>query len=143
MLAAQIVRYAVAGGLGTAAHLGVLVLCVEVLGLGVVAGSVAGFCAALAVSYGLNRFWTFRGGRRQSGRFWRYALVCLGGLVINTGLVVALVEGLRWPYLLAQLSVIFVVPVSNFVFSRYWAFDAAGPATLPPPGGVRRTKPVE
>jgi putative flippase GtrA len=137
MLAAQILRYAVAGGLGTAAHLGVLVLCVEVLGTGIVAGSVAGFCAALAVSYMLNRLWTFRGSRRESGRFWRYALVCVSGLVINTGLMVALVEWLQWPYLLAQLSVIFVVPVSNFVLSRHWAFDAGGAASLRPPRDVR------
>jgi putative flippase GtrA len=137
MLAAQIIRYAVAGGLGTAAHLGVLVLGVELLGAGIVTGSVAGFCAALAVSYLLNRLWTFRGGRRRSGRFWRYALVCLGGLAINTGLMVALVEGLGWPYLLAQLSVIFVVPVSNFLLSRHWAFDAGGAAPLPPPTDAR------
>jgi putative flippase GtrA len=132
MLAAQIVRYVVAGGLGTAAHLGVLVLCVERLGAGVVAGSVAGFCAALAVSYLINRAWTFRGGRRQNGRVWRYALVCLSGLAINTGMIVALVEGLHWPYLAAQLSVIFIVPISNFVLSRHWAFDAGGP----PPGAA-------
>ena len=124
MLAAQTVRYVVAGGLGTAAHLGVLVLSVERLGLGFVAGSAAGFVAALAVSYLINRDWTFRTGRRQRGRFWRYALVCLSGLAINTALMMALVEGLHWPYLLAQLSVIFIVPVSNFVLSRHWAFDA-------------------
>jgi putative flippase GtrA len=124
MLVAQTVRYVVAGVLGTAAHLSVLVLSVEWLGLGFVAGSVAGFGVALAVSYLINRAWTFRAGRRQRGRFWRYALVCLSGLAINTGLMVALVEGLHWPYLLAQLSVIFIVPVINFVLSRHWAFDA-------------------
>jgi putative flippase GtrA len=134
MLAAQIARYVVAGGLGTAAHLGVLVLCVERLGAGVVAGSVAGFCAALAVCYLFNRAWTFRDGRRQAGRFWRYALVCLSGLVINTGLMLALVDGLHWPYLPAQLSVIFIVPISNFLLSRNWAFDAGGPSrALQPP----------
>jgi putative flippase GtrA len=137
MLAAQVIRYAVAGGLGTAAHLGVLVFSVETLGAGIVTASAAGFGAALAVSYGLNRLWTFRGGRRQQGRFWRYALVCLGGLAINTGLMVGLVEWLRWPYLLAQLSVIFVVPISNFMLSRHWAFDAGAAAPLPPPGDTR------
>jgi putative flippase GtrA len=124
MLTAQVVRYVVAGALGTAAHLGVMVLSVERLGLGPVAGSVAGFGAALVVSYLVNRAWTFRTGRRRSGRLWRYALVCLSGLAINTGLMVALVEGLHWHYLLAQLSVIFVVPTINFVLSRHWAFDA-------------------
>ena len=124
MLATQILRYVVAGGLGTAAHLGVLALAVERVGLGVVAGSGAGICAARAVSYQINRAWTFRGGRRQDGRFWRYALVCLSGLAINAGLMLALVEGLHWHYMVAQLSVIFVVPVSNFVLSRHWAFDA-------------------
>lgn len=124
MMATQLIRYAVAGSLGTAAHLAVLVLAVERLGFGIVAGSVAGFCAALAVSYLINRAWTFQGGRRRQGRFWRYTLVCLSGLVLNISMMVALVDGMGWPYLAAQLSVIFIVPVSNFLLSRRWAFDA-------------------
>jgi len=102
-----------------------LVACVELAGLGIVAGSVAGFCSALLVSYALNRHWTFGTGRPGAGSFWRYALVCVGGLAVNTGLMVALVQWLQWRYLVAQLSVIFIVPLANFLLSRYWAFDAA------------------
>lgn len=100
---------------------------VEGLGGGIVAGSVLGFCAALAVSYGLNRHWTFGTARPGFGSAWRYGVVCLGGLLLNTTLVLALVRWLHWPYLLAQLCVIGIVPVSNFLFSRHWAFDAARP----------------
>ena len=121
-------RFALVGGLATALHLLVLAASVEWWGLGLVAGSVAGFGVAWSVSYALNRHWTFRRGRAGAGSLWRYALVCLGGLVLNTAMTVALVHWLRWPYLLAQLSVIFVVPVISYLLSRHWAFGLAGPA---------------
>lgn len=99
-------------------------LAVERLGLGIAAGSGAGFLAALGLSYGLNRHWTFGTGRPGIGSLWRYALVCTLGLGVNTGLTLALVQWLHWGYLAAQLSVIFIVPVMNFLLSRHWAFDA-------------------
>lgn len=124
-LSRQAWRYLLVGAAGTLAHLGVLAAAVEWGGLGVAAGSVAGFCAALALSYVLNRHWTFQVDRPGGGSFWRYLLVCLSGLALNTAMVVLLVDWLHWGYLLAQLSVLFVVPVSNFVLSRHWAFEAA------------------
>jgi putative flippase GtrA len=46
----------------------------------------------------------------------------VSGLLLNTGMVYAMVEYLHWWYLTAQISVIFVVPISNFLLNRYWAF---------------------
>lgn len=89
----------------------------------------AGFLVSLALSYVLNRHWTFRTGRPGLHSAWRYALVCLGGLCVNTGLMVALVQALQWRYWVAQLSIIFIVPLSNFLLSRHWAFDAARPGS--------------
>ena len=51
-------RFALVGGLATALHLLVLAASVEWWGLGLVAGSVAGFGVAWSVSYALNRHWT-------------------------------------------------------------------------------------
>lgn len=120
MLARQLVRYLVVGGLGTAVHLALLAFCVEALRLDPVFGAVIGFVGALLVSYGLNRHWTFR--LHGTGRPWRYAVVSLGGLMLNTALMYTLVKRFGWPYLPAQLSVVLIVPLSNFLLNRYWAF---------------------
>lgn len=131
MPSAALIRYLVVGGLGTAAHLATLASVVELLGLPVLAGSVAGFTVALALSYLLNRYWTFGTGRPGLGSFWRYALVCVAGLGLNVAMMYALVHWLHWRYMVAQLSVIFVVPISNYLFSRHWAFAAGrGPKVL-------------
>ena len=122
MLSRQAFRYVVGGGLGTAVHLAVLTLMVEWYGMGVVYATVAGFMAALFISYVLNHYWTFQSQRRHASSFWRYVLVCLSGLMLNTGMVYVMVEYFGWWYLSAQLCVILVVPISNYLLNRYWAF---------------------
>lgn len=122
LLSRQILRYIIVGGLGTAAHLAVLAMSVEWWQLDVVLASVAGFLAALSVSYVLNHYWTFESRRSPGSSFWRYLSVSLSGLLLNTGMVYVMVEYLHWWYLTAQISVIFVVPTSNFLLNRYWAF---------------------
>ncbi|MFM0222412.1 GtrA family protein [Paraburkholderia dipogonis] len=125
MITRQFVRYIVAGGLGTLAHLAVLAACVELLGWRPVGGAVAGFCAALLISYGLNYQWAFQSRRSRVAGFWRYVVVSLGGLCLNTGMVFALVNYAHCNYFSAQLYVIAIVPVCNFLINRYWTFDAA------------------
>lgn len=127
MATAALIRYGVVGGLGTAAHMGVLAGAVELLKLPVLVGSVAGFLAALALSYLLNRYWTFGTGRPGLGSLWRYTLVCVSGLGLNLAMMFALMHWLQWRYMTAQLSVIFVVPISNYLLSRHWAFAAKTP----------------
>jgi putative flippase GtrA len=122
VLRRQIARYIVVGGLGTGAHLLILTLCIEFLRLDVLRASSAGFLAALSVSFVLNHCWTFASARTHLGSFWRYLSVSLFGLLLNTGMVYALVEFLQWWYLTAQMAVIFVVPTCSFFLNRYWSF---------------------
>lgn len=124
MAPAALIRYLVVGGLGTAAHLATLAGAVELLGLPVLVGSIAGFLVALGLSYLLNRHWTFGTGRPGLGSLWRYTLVCVTGLGLNITMTYALMHWLHWGYMVAQLSVIFVVPISNYLLSRHWAFAA-------------------
>lgn len=121
-LSRQVTRYVLVGSLGTAAHLAVLTACMEWFLLDVVRGSVLGFLAALSVSFVLNHYWTFESQRSRLSSFWRYFVVSVSGLILNTAMVYAMVEYLHWWYLTAQMSVILVVPTSNFLLNRYWAF---------------------
>ncbi len=122
MLRRQVTRYLIVGSLGTAAHLLVLMLCVEHLLMDVVRASIAGFLSALSVSYVLNHYWTFASERTHLDSLWRYFVVSVFGLLLNTFMVYVMVEFLHWWYLSSQLAVIFVVPAISFLLNRYWAF---------------------
>ncbi|BBU27666.1 hypothetical protein BTHE68_14000 [Burkholderia sp. THE68] len=124
MITRQFIRYLVAGGLGTLAHLAILACCVEWFGWRPAAGAAAGFSAALLISFALNYRWTFQSQRSHLAGLWRYVIVSLGGLGLNTAMVYSLVEYLHCNYFNAQLYVIAVVPVCNFIVNRYWTFDA-------------------
>lgn len=124
MLSSQVSRYIVTGGLGTVTHLAVLALCVEWLGFDAVLGAVAGFLSALSVSYVLNHYWTFQSRRSHLSSLCRYVAVSCTGLILNTGMMYALVSFLHWWYFAAQLSVILVVPITNFLLNRFWTFAA-------------------
>ncbi len=117
-------RYLVAGGLGTLVHLGLMTFCVELMGMTPVAGAVAGFVAAVMVSYGLNHHWTFQSSRSPLQSFWRFLVISIMGLLMNAGMMHSLVHYLGWWYLNAQLSVILIVPATNFLLNRYWSFSA-------------------
>ncbi len=123
MFSGSVARYLVVGGLGTVTHLAVLALCVELLGINAVLGATAGFVAALSVSYVLNHYWTFQSRRSHLSSLWRYVAVSLAGLALNAGMMYALIYFLHWWYFAAQLSVIWVVPLSNFLLNRYWTFS--------------------
>ena len=125
MFSSQVGRYVIVGGLGTATHLAILALCVEWFGLDAVLGAIAGFLGALSVSYVLNHYWTFQSRRSHLSSLWRYVTVSIAGLMLNTGMMYALVSFLHWWYLTAQLSVILIVPISNFMLNRYWTFASA------------------
>ncbi len=118
-------RYAAVGALGAAVHIALLVGAVEGLGLHPVAGSVLGFLGALAVSYRFNRHWTFRSDAALAGSLARYTAVSLLGLLLNTGLMVALMGWARWPYLPAQAVAAVLVPICNFLLNRHWSFALA------------------
>jgi putative flippase GtrA len=123
VLKRQIARFAVVGVIATLTHLGFLVLGVEWLGMNPVIASVLGFIAAVIISYILNHRWTFESDHAHSSTLWRYVVVSLFGLALNTVMMTTLVQYFHWWYFWAQLSVLLVVPLSNFLLNRYWTFN--------------------
>lgn len=118
----QFARYLVVGGTGTLLHLAVMVATVELLGWAVTWGAVLGFLSALLVSFVANYRWTFASTRSPVGALGRYTLVCVSGLLLNLLMMHSLVALLDIWYLTAQIAVIWVVPVINYLLNRYWSF---------------------
>jgi putative flippase GtrA len=123
VLKLQLARFAVVGIINTLTHLGVLILAVEWLHIYPVIASILGFAAAVSISYILNHRWTFESSQEHSVTLWRFIVVSLFGLALNTVLMLLLLQYFHWWYFWAQLGVLLVVPLSNFILNRYWTFN--------------------
>lgn len=117
-----ILKYGVVGLLGTLVHIGVLAIMVEMVHVNAIAGSVTGFLGALLSSYLLNYYWTFESTHGHLSSFLRYLLVSLIGLSLNTLLMYVTVALLGWWYIYGQLTVVLVVPATNYALNRFWTF---------------------
>lgn len=118
----QFFRYAIVGALGTAIHMGMLIALVELFRVEPVISSTIGFIVTLIVSYALNYFWTFRSRHPHAYSLPRYAVVSVLGLLLNAAIMYLTVHVLEWWYVLGQLCVVFVVPISNFILNVLWSF---------------------
>ena len=123
---AKIIKYGITGVLGTLTHVAVMVLFVELVGLGPVLSSALGFVFVLIMSYYLNKYWTFRSQSRGYEEFGRYLMVSFTGLLLNTSIMFITVEFFAWHYVLGQFAVVAVVPASNFLLNNYWTFSKKG-----------------
>ncbi|WP_416339278.1 GtrA family protein [Paenibacillus macerans] len=115
-------KYGIVGIIGTAVHTLVLTLCVEILKVIPVLSTVIGFLASLVISYKLNSIWTFSNHSKHKMDFIKYAAICSFGLLINMAIMFVTVNLLNASYLIGQLVSVIVVPIFNFLFSRYWVF---------------------
>ena len=120
-------KYATVGVIGTCTHIGILTLLVELLHKDPVLSSMVGFIVVLLVSYYLNHSWTFESSVKHYYALPRYSIVCIVGLSLNTGIMYLTINILCWWYLWGQMSVILVIPLSNFIFNYYWSFSKTNP----------------
>lgn len=123
MVRHELVRYLLVGGLGTVAHLLVLVVSVELAELSATWGAVLGYLCALLISFVFNHKWTFNSRKSYLSSFPKYALVSVSGLALNALMVNGLVNYFGWWYLTAQLIVIWIVPITNYLLNKHWSFE--------------------
>ena len=121
-LGTVIFRYVVVGLINTAVHIAVTALLVESVLLEPVPASVVGFICALLVAFFLNRHWTFSRPDRPVARLYRFSLVSILGLCLNTLIMLAAVDWLGLHYLIGLLLVALVIPPTNFVLNMRWSF---------------------
>ena len=116
----QGLRFAGVGLVATGAHYAVLIALVEAGGLAPLIATTCGYALGIAVSYSLNRRFTFatQGG---AGRFAKYVALYVVGAFLNGALMGALMA-LGAPYLWAQIGATGMVLVWNFAGARYLVF---------------------
>ena len=115
-------RYAVSGATAAATHLAVLIGLVELYRVDATLASTIGFCAAIAVNYTLQYYWTFTARTGHRAAFIRYMGVTLGMLIVNSTLFWLLHIAYGLDYRVAQIVATSVVMVANYYINRRYTF---------------------
>jgi len=119
----QLIRFAMVGGLATAVHAGVVLLCEALFAdLHLSISNLFGFLVAFPVSYWGQRVFTFAGSGKHRvaiPRFWVSQFI---GLSINSAVVFTLVRWFDQEHTAFVLVGIASAVISVFALSKFWVF---------------------
>lgn len=118
---AAFARYLAVGAAATGVHWAVLALAVEAAGSPPWLASGLGAAVGAQVAFGLNRRFTFDGGRVGFGAWWRFMGTAAAGALLGMAIVAAGVA-LGVHYLAAQALATAVGVVLTFWINRRWSF---------------------
>jgi putative flippase GtrA len=134
IISAPFVRYAGAGGIGTAVHYATLAIVVELVHVSPTYGTAIGAIAGAIVNYVLNYHLTFASKAPHIRTLPRYFVVAAMSAALSGAGMWYATERLHAHYLLAQLFCTGAVLVLGYVVNKLWTFGAsAAPATEPRP----------
>lgn len=120
----RLLRYLMSGAAAAASNLAVLFILVRYGRMYYLYASVLAFIASVAISFTLQKFWTFQDRLIHDMRtqFIRYSVVVLMNLSINTALMYLFVEKMGLWYLLAQALTTSVVAIIGYIAYRRLVF---------------------
>jgi putative flippase GtrA len=124
---AQLLRYAVSGGLSALTHFGVGLALAEGLHVRPVAASTAGFAASVLVSYALQFAWVFRSKAGHVVAGSRFLTVTAAAFALNTSVLWLGTEVLSAPYPAVQAVALVAIPVLNYTLNSRWTFRVSRP----------------
>lgn len=119
----RLVRFALVGGIATGIQYAVLIVLVHEVGLWPTVASATGFVVSAGCNYLLNYHFTFRSSHGHGAAVMKFLTLAGVGLAINSVLMQVLV-GQGWYYLLAQVCATAVVFLWNFAGNSLWTFRA-------------------
>jgi putative flippase GtrA len=116
---------AVFGAVGVAATLTHVLIALALEGWAGVAPLLAnliGYTSGIGVSYFGHARLTFGAPSRDGAQFARFLAVTLFGLGLNQLIVWVCVHPLDWPFWMALVAVVLLVPGPTFLLAKLWAF---------------------
>src|SRR3990167_4740203 len=120
----QILRFLISGGTATAVNFSLLYALTEFAHIWYLTSFIIAFCAGLAVSFTLQKFWTFvdMNTDRMRAQIGLYFSVQMGNLGFNTVALFLLVEYAHLWYMAAQFMIAVVIACINFVLFKFVVF---------------------
>ena len=122
VLALQFYRFVVIGILATVVHVVVALALHHIAGMPPLWANPVAFLTAWILSYSGNWLWTFEGRTAHKYSVPRYLTVSLASFGLNQFIVFIATKYFLWPFWLALLPAVIIVPVFGFAASRYWAY---------------------
>jgi putative flippase GtrA len=126
----QFVKFGIVGVSNTLIAFAVYTLLLKVFGVWYVAASGIGFALGAVNGYLWNRAWTFKGHVGDALTPVRWFVVQGSGLLLDLGLVYALVDGAGLDELVGQALTTVVVTVITFFVNRAWTFKGRAAPVL-------------
>lgn len=120
-LAAKLVRYGVVGAASGLVY-AVVTYALVLVGVDPVVASVAGYCAAVPLSFVGHRQFTFRAIGRWSEEAVRFAIAQAINIAVAAGSMRAAVDFFG-DWRLGVVAAVLLVPIANFVFTNLWVFQ--------------------
>jgi putative flippase GtrA len=117
----QFVRYGLVGILSNAIGY-LLYLALTACGISPKTAMSALFALAIAVTFSLNRNWSFAHRGSIGHTAWRYLSVYGTGFLLNLLGLAVFVDGLGWPHAMVQAGAIVAVAIYLFLAQKYWVF---------------------
>ena len=125
-LIGQLIRFGLVGGVATVVHMGGFAALIELAGMRPIYANVISFALATTVAFIGHNWWTFRqtsgAGRPVAAAGWRYITITLTGFAVSSGIVYAVTEMAEANYVYAIILILAIVPLGQFLMSKFWAF---------------------
>lgn len=119
--ASSAVRYLVVGVFAYAFDISLLALLHDVLGVVLAVATPAAFLTSFAVTYLLQRRFTFRSQSHMGASAAKYTLLVAFNTIATTGIVAA-APALGLPWIVGKTAAVASTTVWNFFLYRYWIF---------------------
>jgi dolichol-phosphate mannosyltransferase len=123
----RIIKYGLVAVLGIFVNYFFLFLFYDVIGVYYLVAAGIAVEISILSNFIFNDLWTFKdrmAGKKRMSKFFRFNLLCLGGLVINLSILALLKEKLGLNIYFAELFGILGGFSWNFVFSNYWVWKS-------------------
>lgn len=119
----EFIKYSIAGFAAAATHLAVLAGLVQLMQAPKPMASAIGFCCAIPVNYFIQHRFVFRRTGGHIVYFTRYIVVTMALLAVNVIIFSVFTQILGIFYILAQILVIGIAFVLNFLVNRTFTFS--------------------
>ncbi len=118
------IKFVISGGLATIVNLFFLFIFFSILDIQIIYASSMSWLLAILISFNLQKYWTFRSFsfKKMSSQVILYLLIAILSLILNARWMYLLVEGLNINYLLAQIIVLFVLAILNYIVYKFIIF---------------------
>ena len=124
-LVRQFIKFAIVGSTSAVINFAFFYSLKRWFGVWYLHASIIGFLVSVIFNFSANKLWTFRNrdlGRSAWRQVWRFSLVMVTGLTINSSIIYGLTDGASLDPNLSWLFATLAVTGWNFSLNRFWTF---------------------